>query len=203
MKTQRTMALLLAGLAASTMVQAVQVCEFKRNQWGLQISNCKLNDMYGGRYDFVLADPLVHVPVPLPNLHVTKIGEFVVGGNVDLRADVENNGMSNAGAFEVTLMASVHDPLQKGIGVGMTPMLPAQVPFLAIGAGATVYPGSITLPNRKQDWDVCTVVVVDPPPMGRPASGAVLESNEADNQTSSCCRVYGPNPDLNGPPACS
>jgi hypothetical protein len=203
MKTQRTMALLLAGLAASTMVQAVQVCEFKRNQWGLQISNCKLNELYGGRYDLELADPTVHVPLQFPNLHVTKIGEFVIGTNVNLRADVENNGMRNAGAFEVTLMASVHDPLQKGVRVGMTALPPTQVPFLAIGAGATVHPGSITLPNSKQDWDVCTVAVVDPPATGRPASGAVLESNEADNQTSSCCRVYGPNPDFNGPPVCS
>jgi hypothetical protein len=202
MKTQRTIALLLAGLAASTIVHAAQVCQFTRNQWGLLISNCKLNELSGGRYDFVL-DHATPPPPQFPNLRVTKIGAFLQGVNVALRADVENNGGRNAGAFEVVLTASVNDPLQNGVGVSMTTLPPSTVPSLAIGAGATVFPGAITLPNRNQDWDVCTAAVVDPPATGRPPSGAVLESNETDNQTNACCRVYGPNPDLTGPPACN
>ncbi|HSW22802.1 MAG TPA: hypothetical protein VLJ62_08545 [Burkholderiaceae bacterium] len=46
------------------------------------------------------------------------------------------------------------------------------------------------LPNRTQDWDVCSVAIVDPVANGGQAWGSVWESNESDNPWSSCTRIY-------------
>jgi hypothetical protein len=191
------------GLVALLGLQAAQACEITRTAWGLRLTDCRLDEMYKGRYEVSIdrhPDWTVG-PLKLPNLHPADINEVVVGASVNLSADIENTGRWNAPAFEVAVIGTVTDPLNGGAAVSTTPFPPIAIPSLAVGATVTGSAGAVSLPNRNQDWDVCTVVVVDPPTKAR-ASGNVLESNEADNQRDGCCRVYGPNPDLNGPPAC-
>ncbi len=209
MKAKSTIAALLAAVAGWLPLQAAQAaCEFSRTPWGLRVSNCKLSDLTGGRYDGqITLDPAQGGRILLPNLVVTDVDTTIVGTSANLSAQLANIGRLNAGAFDVQLIATITDPLNNGSPVSLTTLPPASVPGLAVGAGATVFPGAVSLPNRSQDWDVCTIAVVDPPPLGRPAWGAVVESTESDNQwpapaQQGCCRVYGKNPDVSGPPAC-
>jgi hypothetical protein len=115
--------------------------------------------------------------------------------------ELQNSGTGNAGQFEVAAVASINDPLNNGASQGTLVFPPLTVPGLASGAGTVKYVGSVEVPNRTQDWDICNVVVVDPPTSTR-ASGGTLESNESDNQWSGCCRLYAPTPDVSRPPAC-
>ena len=198
--TIRTLSIvaLCAGALAGTPADA---CEFTPNPWGLQITDCQLSD-FDGRYDVTLDRSVGPPPHPRPNLRPTDVDATVVGSSVNLSAELVNDGArAVTRAFEVVVVASTHDALQKGISVGMTMLPPATLQGLGIGAGAKVGIGTIVLPNRKQDWDVCSVAIVDPPLAGS-TLGSLLESNESDNQIERCCRVFGPNPDLNGPPAC-
>jgi hypothetical protein len=208
MKANRVMATMLAAVAALLPVQTVQACTFSRTPWGLLVSNCKLSELTRGRYDLDISiDPDRPRPA-LPNLVVTDVDTTIVGASANLSASVANIGIRNAIAFEVQLISMITDPLNGGAGVGMVVLPPVSVPGLAVGAGAKVFPGAASLPNRSQDWDVCTVAIADPPLAGRSPLGSLLESNESDNQWPSppqqqgCCRAYGPNPDLSGPPAC-
>jgi hypothetical protein len=208
MTAKRTMAAMLIGVALLPL-QAAQACEFSRTPWGLRVLNCKLSDLTGGRFvgDISLS-PDQGGRIPLPNLVVTDVDTTIVGSSANLSVQLGNIGRLNAGAFEVQLIATITDPLNGGSPFSMTALPPVSVPGLAVGAGATAFPGAVSLPNRTQDWDVCTIAIVDPPPMGRASWGNVVESNESDNQwpmpmQQGCCRAYGKNPDLSGPPACS
>jgi len=205
MKAIRIMAAMAAGLAAWLPVQSAQACEFTRTPWGLRVTNCKLYDLTKGRYDLTLDTDRPHWS--LPNLVVTDVDVGINGTNANMSVQLANIGERNAGVFDVQLIATVTDPLRSGASVSTTTPPATTVSGLAFGAGATVYPGAVSLPNRSQDWDICTIAIVDPPPTGRPAWGSVYESIELDNrwpapQQQGCCRAYGPNPDLDGPPAC-
>jgi hypothetical protein len=206
MKAIRIIPALMVGLAACLPLQSAQACEFTRTPWGLRVSNCKLYELTKGRYDLALdTDRGPHLA--LPNLVVTDVDAGIIGASANLSVQLANIGDRNAGVFDVQLIATVTDPLRSGATVSTTTLPPATVPGLAFGAGATVYPGAVSLPNRSQDWDICTIAIVDPPATGRPASGGVSESSELDNQwpapqQQGCCRAFGPNPDMNGPPAC-
>jgi hypothetical protein len=202
MNTTRIAAALLAGIATTAPLQAAAACEFTRTPWGLRISNCKLADFYGSRYDLKLDVDRRPPVLTLPNLVPTDVDAGVNGVGVNLAVEVQNLGDRGAVASEVVAMAGVNDPLNNGSSVGVTALGPYPVPALAIGSGVVVSMGRIFLPNRNQDWDVCTLAIVDPPTAGGSALGRIFESNESDNQWQGCCRVYGPKPDLNGPPAC-
>lgn len=200
----RPAAIALALLAA---LPAAQACEFVRTPWGLRLTGCKLSDLTAGRYDLSLDVNPERPRWALPNLVISDVDTTIVGSSANMSATVSNLGVRDAAAFDVQLIVAVTNPLANGAGVSMTTLPAVTVPRLAVGAGATVYPGSVVLPNRSQDWDVCTVAIVDPPTATR-SLGAVWESNESDNRwpasapQQDCCRVYGPKPDLIGPPAC-
>jgi len=167
----------------------------------MRLIGCQLRDIFKGRYDLVLDRAAEPIRLRLANLHPTDIDTTIVGSSANISVDLENNGVANAPAFEVAVITSVTDPLNNGAGVGMTAFAPIAVASLATGAGISRGAGAINLPNRAQDWDVCTIAIVDPPTSTR-AAGSVFESNEGDNERAGCCRVYGPNPDFNGPAAC-
>jgi hypothetical protein len=202
----RRIAATAAALAALAAAQAAGACEFTRTPWGVLATDCRLKDLYEGRYDLTIDRRPVD-PWPLPNLVVTDVDGFVIDKGVDVSVELRNTGKRNAGPFDVTVVAGVTDPLNGGVGaVPPTPLGPVSVAGLASGASASKYAGRIFLPNRAQDWDVCAIATVDPPGAGAPA-GRVWESNESDNgwpppPSDGCCRVYGPKPDVNGPPAC-
>src|SRR5687768_13419120 len=182
MKAKQTIAALL-GVAALLPLQAAQACEFSRTPWGLRVLNCKLSDLTGGRFVGELSlSPDQGGRVPLPNLVVTDVDTTIVGASANLSVQLANIGRLGAGAFEVQLIATITDPLNGGSPFGMTTMAPTSVPGLGVGASATAFPGAVSLPNRTQDWDVCTIAIVDPQPMGRAPWGSVVESNESDNQ---------------------
>jgi hypothetical protein len=192
-----------AGVAAVLLAAApAQACEMTRTPSGLRVI-CNLYELYK-RYDLgielIPAGPALRLN--LPNLAPTDLDFTLVGSGANVGVDVENIGVRGATTFEVVAVGSVHDPLRGGASVGMTPLPPRTVSGLAAGAGVAVGMGTIFLPNRNQDWDVCTIATVDPPLAGGASWGRVLESDETDNLRTACCRAYGPNPDVNGPPAC-
>lgn len=203
MNAMRIVLTMISAIAALLTVQSAYACEITRTPWGLRLTNCKLSEFYKGRYELAMDVQVAGPRLQLPNLHVTDVDTFVSGNGVDMEVEVENNGaLNNALAFDVTVVGTVQNPLNAGQNAGMTAFPPVSVPGLAIGATAARYVGTIILPNRTQDWDVCAVAIADPPPSAGPTFGRVLESNESDNMLTACCRVFGPNPDVSGPPPC-
>jgi hypothetical protein len=174
----------LLSLAATPSAQA---CEFKRTPWGLQVTNCKLGDLYPGRYSAVLEVAPFRPIVNLPNLVVTDVDARTFGGiEAEVTVDVTNNGIRNAGAFDVVVITTVNDA--SGAQVSMTPFGPVSIASLAVGAITTKYVGIAVLPNRTQDWDVCSVAIVDPVANGGQPWASVWESNESDNQWGLTCK---------------
>lgn len=176
-------------------------CEFTRTSWGLRLTNCKLNELFYGRYELSLDRIPDAVVRPWPNLRPSHISDTLLGGSVNIVVDVENVGAAAAGAFEVAVIGTVTDPLNGGVGVNMTAFPPIVIQSLPVGATVTRSAGSVPLPNRDQDWDVCTVAIVDPP-TSTSSLGKLLETDETDNRRERCCRAYGPKPDFSGPPSC-
>lgn len=197
-----TVAMLLAATAAVS-APAALACQITRTAWGLKLIDCNLSDFYKGRYDVVLEVTPNRPTLRLPNLQVSDIDGTLIGGVVQIDVEVENSGTLNvSSAFDVAVIGAVTNPLNAGAQVSTTPFAPASIAGLAFGASTARVVGSIALPNRKQDWDVCAVASVDPAVMGGSAWGSIFESNEMDNVRNRCCRVYGPNPNTNGPRAC-
>lgn len=192
MKTRSIALAVLCGAALASSHAAA--CRIEKTPWGVRYSGCQLRDLYGGRFDMLLEKWDPPYTVALPNLLIVDIDAVPVAGgvNVNMSAEFENNGNRNATrAFEITLVVSVHDPLNKGFIVGSPVPLPAvQVPSLNTGASASAFFGTVALPNRTQDWDVCSIGVIDPP-LPNNAFGALLEANEGDNRRDSCTRIFG------------
>jgi len=205
----RTLAAAACAVASVCAAHGASACQFTRTPWGLRVSDCKLSELYPGRYDVVLdTDPKPGIVIALPNLEVTNVEGTVIEKAVDITVELVNNGVRSAGGFEVAVMTEVKDPLYRTNPTAPVPLGPVVLSGLAAGAGVKSYAGRVFLANRAQDWDVCTVAVVDPKAAGTSQwAGRVLESNESDNtwpppRLWGCCRVYGPTPDLNGPPGC-
>jgi hypothetical protein len=186
MKALRTATGLLVGLIA--MPHAWAACEFTKTPWGLRVTGCNLGTMYQGRYELMLDQSPDKPRLKLPNLRATNVDAGLIDREAVLSVDLVNDGMANAGQFEVAVVSSINDPLDGGATVGMVVQAPSVVSTLAFGAGRLIAPGHVTLPNRYQGWDICTMVVVDPP-AGTRTLGSVLESNESDNPYSECCHV--------------
>jgi hypothetical protein len=192
-------ATLVAGLTAVATLLApmpTHACEFIRTPWGLQVLRCSLAELFKGKYDLAVElNPRPELQLNLPNLVPIDIDTVAVGSSVNIEVDIENRGIRAAPIFEVAAVGTVHDPLNNGTSVSTTPLPPRMVQGLAVGGGTDVPMGSVYVPNGNQDWDVCTMTIVDPPPMAGQAWGRVLESDESDNVRTHCCRVYGPKPD--------
>jgi len=186
----RSIVMAVCSLLSLAVAPAAQACEFKRTPWGLQVTNCKLGDLYPGRYSAVLEVAPFRPIVNLPNLVVTDVDARTFGGiEAEVTVDMTNNGIRNGGAFDVVVTTTVNDATT-GAQVSMTPFGPVSIASLAVGAIASKYMGLAVLPNRTQDWDVCSVAIVDPVANGGQAWGSVWESNESDNQRSACTRVF-------------
>jgi hypothetical protein len=193
----------LSGLAALLAPTPAHACEFIRTPWGLQVLHCSLAELFKGKFDLAVeVNPRPALQLNLPNLVPIDIDTTVVGSSVSIEVDIENRGVRAAPIFEVAAVGTVHDPLNNGSSVSTTPLPPRMVQGLAVGAGTDVSMGGVYVPNRNQDWDVCTMAIVDPPPMAGQAWGRVLEADESDNMRTHCCRVFGPKPDFNGPAGC-
>lgn len=197
----------IASIAALLPIETADACEVSRSKWGMVISDCNLSEFLKG-YDVPIKISPELCRLNLPNLRVDDIeytyyGPFT-GDAVEVRVEAENVGCADSRAFEIAAVSFVTDPLNGGQSVNSQTFAPVSVPGLAVGSSSLHYAGTISLPNRTQDWDICTMATVDPPLSGGPASGNVGESNEADNTTgpNECCRFYGPNPDTTGPRAC-
>jgi hypothetical protein len=200
--TRMTAAMILTALAVAS-APAAQACQITRTTWGLRLIDCNLSDFFKNRYDLAL-DVIPEPPrLRMPNLQVSDIDGTLSGSSVQIDVEVQNNGaQNNTRAFDVAVIATVQNPLAGGAPVSSSPLPPVSIMGLAAGATTARIAGSIAVPNRNQDWDVCAVAVVDPPVVGGSAWGNVFESNETDNMLDRCCRVYGPTPDVSGPRPC-
>lgn len=198
MNTQRmTIALLAAATAAAITTPAAEAaCQITKTPWGLQVTDCNLSEFYKNRYDVPL-DIRPNRPIlRMPNLTASDVDGTLVGSNaVTISVEIENTGTLNvSSAFEVSVLGSVSSPTG-GVGIPFIPFPPISIPGLPAGSTAARTVGTVALPNRTQDWDVCAIATVDPALMGGPAWGNIFETNELDNTKDRCCRVYGPKPD--------
>ncbi len=194
MKVRSIVLTMLCGAAATLASSQALACQIVKTPWGMRYSGCQLRELYPGRFDMLLEKWDPPYVIALPNLLINDIDAVPVAGgvSVNMSAEFENNGNRNVTrAFDITLLVSVHDPLNKGAIVGQPmPLQPVQVPALSTGASASAFFGAVTLPNRVQDWEVCSIGVIDaPPPNG--AGGVIFEANEGDNRKDSCTRIFG------------
>jgi hypothetical protein len=201
----------LALLATATAVAAAATalpaaaCTLQSTPQGPRIADCNLGSYTAGRYDVDLTtlppDPRRRL---LPNLVPQGLSHWINGNQVEVSATVRNTaGIAGAPAYEIGTLLWLANPRASGNTVpGSVVQVAVPMPSLARMSSRTQALRYLWLPNRDQDWDVCAALVVDPMPAGGAAEGRVLESNEDDNQLTQCCRVYGPTPDVTGPPAC-
>jgi hypothetical protein len=188
----------LLGLAPAA------ACEITRTPWGLRAIDCNLSDFFPRQLEGAIAlDPAPYgIRLRLPNLAVTDLDNRLrTELELDVEAEVTNLGEAVAPSSQLAAVATVHDPLNKGAEVARYSLGPVAVSSLAVGAGVSRYIGTIAVPNRSQDWDVCSIATADPPVTGGAAYGKVIERDETDNLRTDCCRVFGPNPG-GGPPSC-
>lgn len=151
------------------------------------------------------------IQVPLPDLRPTGIVIRSEGGEIVVNVDVANVGNADSAATSGrTILVTV--PIQNpatgrawyppGSNIAQSQALWNSLPAIPAGQTRRVYAGTARLPNRSQDWDVAFETHVDVPPPGQPR-GHILEANENNNTLyRPSCRVYGPNPNLSGPPSC-
>ncbi len=195
----RIVAALLLTFAAS---QAAEACEVWRDDLGHLRTNCKLSlARKDYRLDVAVANSVMRYQLALPNLTPRKNKVFVAtNSQVDLHVDIRNDGSRDSAATDVALMVNIVDPL--GVAATTTVALTAAVPAIPVGQTPRIYLGTITLPNRLQDWDLQLISFVDPQTASSPAWGRLYESNEMDNGRERECRIFGPNPDTSAPDFC-
>lgn len=200
----RARAALSAALLACAALPAL-ACTLQSTPLGPRLADCNLGQFSDGQYDVDISTTPDTRRRLLPNLVIQDMNIDVSGTTVQVLVTVRNTaGIANAGAFDIGPLVWLANPLAGGATVsgtlGYGPVLKANP--LPRASSRQYAVRSLVLPNRHQDWDLCVAVVVDPVPSGGPAQGKVPESNEDDNILQRCCRVYGPNPDASGPPAC-
>jgi hypothetical protein len=188
MKASRFIPTLAIALSAVATVPSATACEITSTPWGVRITKCSLGDLYQGRYDLMLDQAPVMPRLKLPNLRADGVAAGLIDRTAVLSVELVNDGRAGAGQFEATVVSSINDPANGGVTIGTVTQNPIVVSSLSAGTRVTKAPGHVDLPDRRQAWEICTVVVADPPPGGRPF-GSVLEGNESDNQWSGCCTV--------------
>ena len=183
---------LIAVLAAGLSISTTEACTLWEDKYGLR-GNCRLADLLK-EYELVVQFTQPPIQIQLPNLRLDKIKFETVGQQVDLFVDVENAGPRDARDYDVITMVSVIDPQNPSQLVG-SQSFSARFPALIAGDEHRGYLGTISLPNRNQDYDLSVTAMADPPTQALPG-GEIWESNEQDNSKMEVCRVYGPDPDF-------
>jgi hypothetical protein len=179
-------ALLLTGMSA-------QACDIWRDkELGIWRGNCNLKDFLVSQTFIVSHQP--RLILRWPDLKIRKFKYYVVGSSVEMYADVENIGMSNAAASPLTVDVSIGNPLT-GMQQGNSVQFTVQSPAVPSMTNRRVYFATMNLPNSSQDWDLILLGVTDPPTAAQPIRGAITESDETNNILTHTCRVFGPNPD--------
>lgn len=191
--------LALLALALALPLAPAAACELSYGKFGQLQGNCRLSDFLKKyQLDVEVYRDRPQVILQLPNLQVAKLKWQVFGSAVEFYLDARNVGPRDAAAFEVAAVVTIMAPA--GGGVGNPQSFTGSFPGLAAGAANRVYLGTVFLPDRNRDYDLAAMATVDPPAAN--AWGQIIESDEADNVKVESCRVYGPTPDLTGPPAC-
>lgn len=131
----------------------------------------------------------------LPNLRVRDID---VNANGDVTLEVENEGASDAPAFEVLVYAARSLPSGMQSADFETTL---QFPPLPSGDRIELFAGQLYIPDHEHNWDVYVIVLVDMMNLRSPG-GQIWESNEEDNIQEYECRILGMPPDYSGPPPC-
>jgi hypothetical protein len=179
-------ALLLTGVSA-------QACDIWRDkELGIWRGNCSLKDFLVSQTFIVSHQP--RLILRWPDLKIRKFKYYVVGSTVEMYADVENIGLSNAVASPLTVDVSIGNPLT-GMQQGNSVQFTVQSPAVPSMTHRRVYFATMNLPNSSQDWDLILLGVTDPPTAAQPVRGAITEADETNNILTHTCRVYGPNPD--------
>ncbi len=133
--------------------------------------------------------------INLPNLFVRGIDVSVYGV---VSVEVENNGAADAPAYEVVVGAYLDTVAGQSVDSFETSL---QFPALPAGGRYETQVGTLYVPDHEQDRDVAVVVLVDKMDLRDPG-GQIWETNEEDNIAEYECRIFGPNPDMSGPPGC-
>ena len=182
---------LLCGAASLT-----QACEIWRDPYlGVWRSNCKGGD-FKERYIFegnFIESARPRVRLRMPDLRIDKFKFWVSGTQIQIEADIVNDGAANAPASDLAVTVDIGNPLNGMQAVQTIPFV-TRVPAINVGVTQRVTVGTISVPSNTQDWDLILLGMNDPQTPTSAAWGAVLESNEANNTRMHTCRWFGPTP---------
>ncbi|MBC7983528.1 MAG: hypothetical protein H7Y02_06715 [Candidatus Obscuribacterales bacterium] len=189
----------------SCFITSAQACDFWRDEDGVWQVDCSFDKESYGKYliDIRGRRSRAGYQLRLPNLQIRRFRYSSIGGgrDVEVFADVRNVGVVVSTAVTTVITFDVLDPLNRLAPINGS-LRPVTVPAIGGNSEVRVSFGTISLPNRSQDWDVGVVGFVDPPTPAQPTRGNLIESNENDNAHMDVCRSYGPMPDVSGPHAC-
>lgn len=164
-------------------------CNLERNEHGMWISDCSLEDFFAETIDFKRVVTSPH-QFKLPDLYADDGEYFVSGTAVEVTVRTGNQGQFDSGDFDVTAIVTV-------LGGGMAPstqMLTGRVSGIAVGQRTLTTLGWVSVPDRIDDYDLNIIFHVDS--NGMATGGEIWELSEANNIfDDGTCRVYGENPD--------
>jgi hypothetical protein len=196
-------ALGLAGLLGPAPATAAAACTMTATPWGPRLTGCNLKDFFPDFELDVSRDP-TPATRPLANLRIPNASFFAQRLDVELQVQVQNTSpiwAAAATSIGTIVTAQEVGGTQRSLGWP----LPARTSMPALQRASTRWQriATLTLPDRKNSWDICLSSTVDPPTRGS-AVGLVMETDETDNTYGECCRLYPPTatepaPDAPGP----
>lgn len=189
--------ILMLGLVSSiwaASANAAQPCEIEYVEsevWQGYRFHCNLADLLKNEFSAVYAGEFneVIVALKLPDLNIINLSITPYWSQVEVSAEIENQGLGDARAFDVIGSAQVMVPGTSTPIAVEDPMTgnneTTQIRFGAsagIPAGQTehVFVGTFELPDRSQAYDFVVTVVADPATAQSPG-GSLWEQNEMNN----------------------
>lgn len=181
---------ILVLLFASLLSAGAQACDFNYNEtWKLWIGECSLTINPKGpliKNEIAVA----RTTLKLPDLQIDKLKFRLTGNQLDVHADIVNDGTASSPATTVELLFKFGDPLSPTVWSESTRR--AAVPALAPMMTQRVFVATFTVNHSNFDTDILSVGMVDPVTTSQPVRGSVIEVIESNNDVMHLCWVYGP-----------
>jgi hypothetical protein len=136
--------------------------------------------------------PIVRPTIRQPELSIEKFKYRLRGNQLEVFADIRNEGPADSVATTVVSNILVTDPANVNRMI-TTVFAPAAVPMLPAASTRRITLGTVTVDYSLHDVDVTLAAIVDPVLNARQPHGANWELIEANNLELDFCRVYGPN----------
>jgi hypothetical protein len=184
---------ILALLVTACLSGGAGACDLTFDEtWKLWLGECALTISPKGplvKSAVAIARPSLRVP----DLQIDKMKFRLTGNQLEVHADIVNEGTGASPASTVELTFKFYDPQTPGTWSQSTRR--AAVPALMPMSMQRVFVSTFTVNYSNFDVDILSVGMVDPVTASQPVRGLVFEAIESNNDITHLCRIYGPTPD--------